>query len=163
MALTAFENLCSHSNEETHCPTLGKMIGFHSGKLIYFICIHWQKYQNMLPEGCSLEWLCTCNLLKIRPASNDISLATNANKKIKISGGETRCYLHKQSTHNRKLTPSHTTHHISCKWIPTVINCTDVNSKQSWLLFGKWVASLRKPIPKTLTNLKLSHWWPRFH
>lgn len=68
-ALSAFENLlCSHSSEETHYIPLGVTIRFYSGKLIYFICIHWQKCQKLLSEDCSSWWLCTCNLLKVRPA-----------------------------------------------------------------------------------------------
>lgn len=68
-ALTAFESLLwSHSSEETHCTPLGATIRFYSGKLIYFMCSHWQKRQKLLSEDISLWWLYTCDLLKIRSA-----------------------------------------------------------------------------------------------
>lgn len=67
-ALAAFESLLgSHSNEETSA-LLGAIIRFYSGKLICFICSHWQKCQKLLSEDISLWWLYTCDLLKIRPA-----------------------------------------------------------------------------------------------
>lgn len=60
--------LWSHRNEETHCTPLGATIRFYSGKLIYFMCSHWQKCQKLLSGDISLWWLYTCDLLKIRPA-----------------------------------------------------------------------------------------------